>query len=251
MKKYNVQKIINTAKNKIDQRLNIQVNLLNIDSVIKYYITNTIQPTVQYSNKLVRVPVIYAAGQRWAQLRKRNFMTTEDGFIATPYIAYNRTSMQKFQKIFYGRLDVNFPTAYIVRQDTKPKNNPFNHLNNENNMNKQKNFKIITIPRYVNLNYSFMIYTDYIQHMNSIIELFAMHDLSFWHDKNFRFRVDIGSISSTTEVQTQKGRIVKCQFDMTVYGYLLPDMKSVQPLIQAARNITHTKLVFGKQRVVR
>ena len=62
MKKYNVQKIIDTAKNKIDYRLNIQVNLLNIDSVVKYYITDTMQPTVQYTNKLVKVPVIYAAG---------------------------------------------------------------------------------------------------------------------------------------------------------------------------------------------
>ena len=251
MKKYNVQKIIDTAKNKIDQRLNIQVNLLNIDSVVKYYITNTMQPTVQYTNKLVKVPVIYAAGQRWAQLRKRNFMTTEDGFIATPYIAYSRTSMQKFQKIFYGRLDVNFPSVYLVRQDSYKKNKPFDHLNKENNMQKQRNFKIITIPRYVNLNYSFMVYTDYIQHMNSIIELFAMHDLSFWHDKNFRFRVEIGSISNMVQVQTQKGRIVKCQFDMTVYGYLLPDMKSVIPQIQAARNITHTKIIIGKQRVVK
>lgn len=251
MKKYNVQKIINTAKNKIDQRLNLHVNLLNIDSVIKYYISEVMQPTVQYSNKLVKVPVIYAAGQRWAQLRKRNYMTTEDGFTTTPYIAYNRTSMQKFQKIFYGRLDVNFPTAYIIKQDQFSIKNPFSKFDMNNNIAPKRDFYLLTLPRYVNIDYRFMVYTDYIQHMNTIIQLFAMHDLSFWHDKKFRFRVDIGSISNSVQVETQHGRVVKCEFDITVNGYLLPDIKTAIPQIQKAHNLTHVKFSFGKERIIK
>ena len=82
----------------------------------------------------------------------------------------------------------------------------------------------VTLPDHIKAEYGFLIWTEYVEQMNGIIEKINFAARGYWGDKQrFKFRVDIPDYNHTTEVNTEKDRMVRTEFNMTVYGYLLPD----------------------------
>ena len=80
------------------------------------------------------------------------------------------------------------------------------------------------IPDYVTLTYSCIIFTDYIEQINPIIEAINFAGDSYWGDfSRFKFRARIDSFSTVTEVTTTDGRAVKSTFNIVLNGYIIPD----------------------------
>ena len=51
-----------------------EVGLYDIDSAVKYYIDNVIQPQVKDSNgSTMQLPVIYGSTERWKSVQKSNY----------------------------------------------------------------------------------------------------------------------------------------------------------------------------------
>jgi hypothetical protein len=81
-----------------------------------------------------------------------------------------------------------------------------------------------TVPDYVTLTYSCMIFTDYIEHMNKMIEAINFASDSYWGDPNrYKFRTIVSPFAPTTEVTTDDSRVIKTTFDLTLHGYIIPD----------------------------
>ena len=82
----------------------------------------------------------------------------------------------------------------------------------------------IVIPDYVSITYEVMIWTDFTEHMNKIVEAFQYATDEYWGDKSgFKFRVKIDNFDNTTEVGEGSQRIVRTTFTMVVNAYLLPE----------------------------
>jgi hypothetical protein len=80
------------------------------------------------------------------------------------------------------------------------------------------------MPDYVNLAYDFMIWTDYIEQANDVLEQVNYHTDEYWGDRNdFKFKVTVNDYKTETELGGAGDRYVKTVFQMAVQGYLLPE----------------------------
>jgi hypothetical protein len=93
----------------------------------------------------------------------------------------------------------------------------------------------ITIPDYVTVSYEVMVWTDFTEQMNTILEAFQYATDSYWGDKyGYKFNVRIDSFSNTSEVSDTTQRIIRTTFNMVVNAYLLPEEFNNQPTTNRA-----------------
>ncbi len=85
-------------------------------------------------------------------------------------------------------------------------------------------FNTTAAPDYYEITYKCMVWTEYMEQMNSVIENISFESDEFWGEPNqYKFRTIIKSFETLSELPNTSDRVVRTQFDMTVYGYLLPD----------------------------
>ena len=101
----------------------------------------------------------------------------------------------------------------------------------------------IVMPDYVTLTYE-VVYGDFTEHMNKIVEAFQYATDEYWGDKSgFKFRVRIDSFENTTEVGEGSQRIVRTTFTMLVNAYLLPEQFDNEKTHK--KSFTPKKVVWG------
>jgi hypothetical protein len=83
---------------------------------------------------------------------------------------------------------------------------------------------LVALPDHIKITYKFMIWTELVEQLNHVIERINFAAEDYWGDeKRYRFRAYAGDYSTPIEVSDGKDRVVRCEFDLTVMGYLLPD----------------------------
>lgn len=86
------------------------------------------------------------------------------------------------------------------------------------------------MPDYVNIVYSCIIFTEYIEQMNKLIESINYASDSYWGDpQKFNFRAMIDDYSTLTELVQGRDRTVKTQFNINLLGHIVPDSINTLP----------------------
>jgi hypothetical protein len=199
------------------------VSLKDHDEVIKYYFENTIKPTVIQNGERIMVPIMYGSPERWKSVQAEGALRDKDGKLLTPLIMYKRDTLEKNRSLG-NKLDGNKVHNYqLFEQKFNPKNQ-YDKFSIVTNRQPSKEVYMSVIPDYVTLTYSCIIFTDYIEQINPIIEAINFAGDSYWGDfSRFKFRARIDSFSTVTEVTTTDGRAVKSTFNIVLNGYIIPD----------------------------
>jgi glutaredoxin len=98
--------------------------LYDIDFAIKWYIDNEIQPQIIDKDILITVPVIFANGEKWDNVRRLGYLRDEKGILQSPLIMLKRNSTVERDNT--RTLDVN----------RMPSNNFLTHKANYNSRNR-------------------------------------------------------------------------------------------------------------------
>jgi hypothetical protein len=102
----------------------------------------------------------------------------------------------------------------------------------------------VVMPDYVTVSYEVIIWTDFTEHMNKIVEAFQYATDEYWGDKSgFKFRTKIDSFDNTTEVGEGSQRVVRTTFTMLVNAYLLPEQFNNESTHR--KSLTPKKVVWG------
>jgi hypothetical protein len=81
----------------------------------------------------------------------------------------------------------------------------------------------IQMPEYVELNYDCMVWTNYTEQLNEVIEQ-LQYTSSYWGDKEkFKFRTSLSDFNIINEVGEGTERINRIEFSLSVKAYLLPE----------------------------
>ena len=67
--------------------------IYDIDYAIKWYIENEIQPQIVATEQNLTVPVIFAAGEKWDNVRRLGYLRDEKGMLQSPMIMLKRNSV--------------------------------------------------------------------------------------------------------------------------------------------------------------
>ena len=79
------------------------------------------------------------------------------------------------------------------------------------------------MPEYVELNYDCMVWTNYTEQLNEVIEQLQFTS-SYWGDKEkFKFRTSLSDFNIINEVGEGTERINRIEFSLSVKAYLLPE----------------------------
>jgi hypothetical protein len=199
------------------------VGLKDVDEAIFFYFNNIIRPSVIQNSVKVNVPVLYGSPERWAAMQKDGFYRDNNGKIQTPLIMVKRDSIEKNRSLG-NKMDANNPIHFGVFQKKYSQKNVYDHFSTINNRVPVKEYYGVIMPDYVNLVYTCVIFTEYVEQMNKIVESVNFASDSYWGDpERFKFRAAIDNYTTTTELVDGGDRTVKTSFQIKIAGYIVSD----------------------------
>lgn len=208
---------------KDDDVKKFSVGLRDIDEAIFYYFDNVIRPSVLRNGKQVNVPVLYGSPERWKSVQKDGFYRDRNGKIMTPLIMLKRDSLEKNRQLG-NKLDANNPYNYGVFEKKYSRRNVYDRFSVLNNREKTKEYQGVVIPDFVNITYSCIIFTQYVEQMNKLVESINYASDSYWGDPGkFNFRAMIDTYTTATEMNQGEDRTAKTTFTLSLLGHIVPD----------------------------
>ena len=206
-----------------------QRTLYDIDFAIKWYVENEIQPQITANKQLLSVPVIFASGEKWDNVRRLGYLRDEKGMLQSPLIMLKRNSMG--EKDEQRTLDVNRPQSanYLIH---KSKYNSRNRYEDEvfpiptNEPQSSEKFYIIDIPKYVTIEYDMMLWCDFSSQLNELIDQILPYGRFSWGNEGNKFPTALGQASFETINTVGEDRLVRATIPLTVQATLLSEQEA-------------------------
>jgi hypothetical protein len=147
-----------------------------------------------------------------------------------------------------NKLDGNNPQLYYTFQEKYTKRNQYDNFSVLQNRMPQREFHAIVVPDFVKLEYSCIIWCDYVAQMNKLIEMINYTSDSYWGDKNrFKFNAKIDTYDNRTEVSQGDNRVVKTNFGLTLQGYLVPDSINKELTKKPQKFFSKSTVIFNNE----
>ena len=224
------------------------IGLQDIDESIMFYFQNVIRPFVYQNGVRIEVPVIYGSPEKWKSVQKDGYYKDKNGAIMSPLIMFKRDTMDKNRSLT-NKIDANTPHLYTSWKKTYNPKNAYSNFSVLTNRIPVEQFVVNVVPDYVNLTYSCVIQTYYVEQLNKIIEAVNYASDSYWGDpERFKFKASIDSYSTVVEMSDNSNRIVKGTFTIKLFGYMIPD--TVQKEVTALKKFnSKAQVVIGLETV--
>lgn len=222
------------------------VGLEDIDESLFYYFNNVIKPFVYQNGERIQVPLIYGNPERWVQLQKQGFYRDKSGAIMMPVIVAKRDSITRNRSL-PTKIDAQASQIYSSWQKSYNEKNFYSNFNVLNNRIQTKQFITNVVPDYINLQYSVIIQTYYMDQLNKIVEAINYASDSYWGDpERFKFKATIDGFQNATTLTDGTERAVKSTFNINMYGYIVPDV--IQKDLNSIKKYNEkSKIIFSME----
>ena len=214
----------NDVRRDDDTLSELSIGLFDMDYAIKYYFENVIRPEVVEFGNTVKVPIMYGSPEKWKNVQADGYFRDKNGKILSPLIAYKRTAIAK-NRTLSSKVDANYPQIYHNSEVKYTQINKYDQFSRLTNSKPIKTYINTVVPDYVDLTYDVVVWTDYIESMNKIVESMIYTEGSYWGDpERFKFRSKIENFTNTTDLLQDADRIVRTSFQITIFGQIVPDV---------------------------
>jgi hypothetical protein len=192
----------------------------DVDWAIMSYVRDIIKPQIIENGQTIDVPVMYANGEKWAQVQARGFMRDRKGKIMTPILSIRRASITERDSL--KSLGVN----------QNPAGNDFIYRNKHSQENRYGKFSVLQgtkpaqeyyaapVPEFVDVTYEMLIWCEFTEQLNSIIEQIMPLNGFAW-GTTWKFPVMIQDYSFESVNASGEDRIVRATLPFTTKGTLL------------------------------
>jgi hypothetical protein len=195
------------------------ITIYDVDTTIYEYMRDVVVPRLQLDNKEITIPVIYGNAERWKAAQIDGVYRDERGKIILPMVMFKRTGIAPNETMAMPNRQLHYQS--YVGYSNKNRYDKFSLLNN---FKPRKEIYDITMPDYVQVTYEIMIWTNFTEHMNKIVEQFQWAGGEYWGTREgFKFRTNIDSFDKITEMTDNQERLVRTNFTLTTYAYLIPE----------------------------
>ena len=216
----NVRNIALDTRRDEDPKKNFTVSLLDVDTALINYLQNVINPTVIDAGENIKVPIIYGNPEKWYAAKSQGVLRDQQGKLQIPLIMVKRTSFSKDEGYQTFNRYLSYPV--MTKFNEKNKYDKFNLLNKTVAPTNQ--IFAVTMPDHIKAEYEFIVWTEYVEQNNAILEKINFAEGDYWGDKQrFNFRVKIDNYTNTIESSGEKDRMVRSTFTLSTNAYLLPE----------------------------
>ena len=220
----------------------VTVGLETIDTAILRYLQTKIKPVVTQHGKQIQVPVIYGNPERWKSAQIDGSIRDKNGMIQLPIMMIRRTSMKENS--------INNPTNkyqnYLFKTGWNSRN-VYDRFAVVNGITPSQRYQQTLIPDYYDISYEGLIWTEFMDQMNKIVESISFESNEYWgEDNNFKFKAKIGQFEQSTDLPASDSRLVRSKFSIEIKAYILPQSALDK---NGNRQLT-TRLAYSPKKVV-
>ena len=234
---------------KDDTVKDVSIGLEDLDNAVLYYFENVIKPTVIQNGQRLAVPVIYGSPERWKAVQADGFYRDRSGKLMVPIIMFKREGFDK-NRTLGNKLDGNKVHNYQVVGTKFNQRNIYDKFSVLTNRIPSEQFYISPVPDYLTVNYSCIVFTDFVEQNNKIVEAIEFASDSYWGDPNrFKFKANIDSFSTTTLLEQGQDRAAKSTFNIKLFGYIIPDTINKDLATARSKFYTKAQVVFDLETV--
>ena len=227
-----------------DKDINVAIGIKDIDEAVMYYFQNVIKPSVTQNNIRRDVPVIYGSPERWKSVQADGYYKDFQGKIQVPLIMFKRDSIERNRDLG-NKLDGNRVNNLVLVQRRFSRRNVYDNFAALTNRVPEKEYIVAFPPDYITLTYSCVIFTDFVEQMDKLVEAINFASDSYWGDPSkFQFRARIDSYSTQTALEIGQDRAIKSTFNIVMNGYVIPDSIN-REVASVNRLFSTTQVVFG------
>jgi len=234
----------NAVRRDTDKEKNFTVTLLDIDTAIISTLNNTLKLQVMDNGEVVRVPVIYGNSERWYAMKQFGHIRDNQGKILLPAFMIRRKNVENNKDLATFNRYLNYQT--LMNYTEKNKYDRFDLLNRGVFKSKPtKQIYSVSLPNHINISYECIIWTDYVDQNNKLLEQINYAAKDYWGDRErFKFRARIDNYTIEQEVNDGEDRNVKTTFDLNVNAYLLND--TIVTSMSGIKNTTNKLFTIRK-----
>jgi hypothetical protein len=220
------------------------IGIKDIDEAVFYYFQNVIKPSVIQNGERLTVPVIYGSPEKWKSFQKDGYYRDQKGKIMAPLIMFKKESLEKNRAIG-NKLDANQVKNYGVSTKRYDQRNSYDNFSVLTNRIPEKQFYATVIPDYVNITYTCVVFTYYVEQLNKIVEAIEYTSDAYWGDpQRFKFKANIDSFGFQTELVQEDERIVRSTFTIKLNGYITPEI--LQKDLESIKKFSNkTRVIFS------
>jgi len=224
--------------------------IYDVDNAIISYISDIIQLQIIENNNIIPVPVIYANGEKWAQIRERGYMYDMGDKLMTPAAVIKRNSIT--ERDMLKKLDVNWnpETDNDYARNTLTFENPYTKRNRYDRFSvlqgtrPRRELYVSSIPEYVDVSYDLLLWAEYTEQLNSMVEQ-IMPNGGFAWGTTWKFPTFIQDYTFETASSPGEDRIVRATLPLTVKATLLMPYELRRSNLQKRYSVK--RIVFGSE----
>lgn len=229
---------------------NYSITLKDIDTAILNHVKNVMKPSVKEANETFKIPVYYGNEERWVTARKRGVLRDKNGSLILPLIMLKRTEVAKNNLSGQGfHHDIQRKFINVVRNSSWSKDNQYDRFSVQQGIKPAYENIVTGMPDYADLTYEFVLWTNFIEQMNPLVEMFIAQGNTYWGDStNMKFLCTADNISDASEMNQDGERFIKSTFTITTNAYLLPEyLNSVvtNKVSNTRRELTPSRVTFN------
>ena len=221
---------------------NISIALYDVDYAVKWHLENVIQPTVLEENSIISVPIMFAAGEKWSAVQRHGYLRDNQGKLLTPLIMIRRNSVTKREDIQdlkvleTAEARITFETKYTAA-------NRYDRFNLSNKI-PVKEYYSVDVPKFVQIDYELLCWTNNTVQLNEIVEQLMWFDGKAFGDSH-KFITHIEPPTFEAVNTTGDDRIVRATMGMRTKAHILNTHGPNAPAMYKLNPVN--KLVIGTE----
>lgn len=220
-----------------DNVKNISVGIYDIDSAFQSFLQSDVRPTIEDDGRFYPVPVMYASPEKWASAQRDGFMRDDNGMILTPVISFKRNNLSINTDLAKLKVAQN-EDAHQMFERTYSKTNRYDQFSVLTDQQPKKEYMSVERPDYVNLEYEVVVWCDYMEQVNKIVEQIVFFQGRSFGDR-YKFVIKGDSYAFETLSEVGQDRITKASINLTAKAYIVPEYA-------AMTNNTKRRVSVGK-----
>ena len=204
---------------------NYAITLKDVDTAVLNHVKNVMKPIVKEANETFKIPVYYGNEERWKSARKRGVLRDKNNSLILPLIMLRRTEVSRND--LSGQSfphDIKGEHIDVVRSSRWSKENQYDRFSVQQGVQPVYENIVTGMPNYSDITYEFVLWTNFIEQMNPLIESFLDQSHTYWgKGENMKFLCTIDNISDASEMNQDGERFIKSTFSVITKAYLLPE----------------------------
>ena len=227
-----------------DNVKNVSVGIYDVDTAFKNFLEKDVKPTIEDDGRFYPVPVMYASPEKWASAQRDGFMKDDNGMILTPVISFKRNNLSINTDLAKLKVAQN-EDAHQMFERTYTKTNRYDQFSVLTGQSPKKEYMSVERPDYVNLEYEVVVWCDYMEQVNKIVEQIVFFQGRSFGDR-YKFVIKGDSYAFETISEMGQDRITKASINLTAKAYIVPEYAAVTN--NTKRRISIGKVSWGESR---